>query len=318
MAADPDLIAYLYPYSHGVVNHSEATIRMRENAPLRIEPRIEDHARRPSQSPNRFADQDSDDDDDCGDDFAAGDAYWDIPGLQLRFDHARNNRAGFVFGTSPNCDIVLPMGRGVPRLARRQCVLAFDHYGRLVLRDVQTPRADHKRGTAVEYNGKGGGDRGKRRDFTWILSGSPFATEAHEIVIALHDNLKFLLVVEPHDFSSPQYQHNVSQFPACVRHDADALSIGGLSLGSTGSTVTPSGAQSPGADAILLNDRVLGRGGQAVVKHVWNVSTAEEYASKEPAEERWKRRLRAEVVLLKSVSHVSPCPLSTHILSPLI
>jgi hypothetical protein len=305
MATDAGLIACLYPYAHGVLSHSEFTILMPENAPLRIEARMQDSSRR--SSPGPATDEDSDAD--YGDDLAADDGHGYTPGLQLRFDHLRKNAAGFVFGTSRNCDIVLPQKQSVGRrLAPRQCVLAFDEYGRLVLRDLQSRTSSNRRGTAVEYDGQG--RRLERRGFTWILSGHPFARETSQIVIALDDKLKFLLVVEQHDLNSTQYQHNVAQFPAYVRHDPDILSLGSLGIDSTGSTVTPSGAQSPATEPILLNyRRLLGKGGQAVVKRVWDVSTALEYASKEPLPDQSHRRLKAEVELLKRESHVSPFPL---------
>ncbi|KAK3902092.1 CAMK family protein kinase [Staphylotrichum tortipilum] len=298
---DAHLIARLYPYAEeGSLGHALRTIRMQENASLRIEPRMQDYSRPSSQSEDASADQDGEDD--YGDDAAADDGYGYSPGIELRFDVWRKNAAGFVFGTSRNCDIVLPQRESLTGLARRQCVLAFDDQDRLVLRDLQARRTSHRGGTAVEYDGR---DGGKRRGFTWILSGHPFARETHRIVIALHDRLRFLLVVEHHDLGSPQYQRNVAQFPTRVLHDPNAISLGSLGFNreSTGSTVTPSGAQSPSTETILLSYRELGRGGQAVVKRVWDVSTAFEYASKEPLHDRYHNRLRDEVEILKRERH---------------
>ncbi len=309
--ADQNLIAYLYP--DGItksVDNAMFTIRMTENESRRIEPLMEDRSRRSSQAPEDEVsnyDDDNDDDDDNG--------YYDqesdevsktpnndySPGLQLRFDDLRKNGVGFVFGTSRNCDIVLPKRDSLDGIASRLCAITFDDQGRLILRDLQD-RKRKKGGTAVTYKGKGGH---KRRSFTWILSGDEFIAKNQPIVIALHNNLKFQIVVAQHDIHSALYQENVAQFRHRVDTSVNGLSFSGLGFQSLDSTAAPSGAQTPSTDAILLNNGELGRGAQAVVTRVWDVSTGLEYASKEPLKEKFHKRLMREVNLLKQISHVS-------------
>ncbi|KAJ9137657.1 CAMK family protein kinase [Pleurostoma richardsiae] len=305
--ADPNLIAYLYPTGDRLLHLENAlrTIRMAENEPRRIEPLIEDRSQRSSQAPEDeandclYENNDGDNDGYHDQEEASNIPNNDYsPGLQLRFDEWRKNREGFVIGTSRNCDIVLPRRESLSGLAPRQCVITFDDQGRLILRDVQDRRK--KGGTAVTYNGKG---EQKCRTFTWILSGHKFPERNQPINIILHENLKFQIVVAHQDIHSAAYQENVAQFRLRVATNLDDISFGGFGLESLNSTAAPSGAQSPIRDVILLDNGELGRGAQAVVSRVWNVSTGLEYASKEPLSKRFRKRLATEVDILKQINH---------------
>ncbi|SPQ19586.1 7f9fd39d-903f-4af4-982e-28d601506844 [Thermothielavioides terrestris] len=53
----------------------------------------------------------------------------------------------------------------------------------------------------------------------------------------------------------------------------------------------------------MLQDMDLGSGAQAVVFRAWDVSTAIEYAVKEPLKERFHERLRREIQLLRRINH---------------
>src|SRR6266566_566656 len=135
--------------------------------------------------------------------------------------------------------------------------------------------------------GKGGH---KRRSFTWILSGDEFIAKNQPIVIALHNNLKFQIVVAQHDIHSALSQENVAQFRHRVDTSVNGLSFSGLGFQSLDSTAAPSGAQTPSTDTILLNNSELGRGAQAVVTRVWDVSTGLEYASSPRRKRKWQNR----------------------------
>lgn len=306
--ADPSLIACLYPYGHGAAGtNAKSTIDMVENASHRIDPLLEDRSRQSSLAPEGH---DGDDDGDY-DDYVYGqesDHPSNIPnndytpGLQLRFDDWRKNRMGFVLGTSPSCDIVLPKKESLRSLAPRQCVITFDSHGRLIVRDLQE-RSKNRRGTAVMYMNKGGQ---KRLNFTWILGGDPFTELNKPIILALHDNLQFQIVAAQHDISSPQYQENLALFANRVATDVHDLTLGGLGFDCLSSTAAASGAQTPSTDAILLKNGELGIGAQAVVFRLWDASTGDDYASKEPLAQKFYRRLSAEVQLLSQVNHVSP------------
>ncbi|KAK4040500.1 kinase-like domain-containing protein [Parachaetomium inaequale] len=309
---DSNLIACLYPLDDKPgLDNALRTVRSAENSSRCFEPLIQDRSRQSSPAPGDHSGEGSDkgseagshegtddegsdeSDDESDDDTDAGNDY--SPGLQLRFDDWRKNQVGFVFGTSPSCDIVLPRRDSLKGLPSRQCALTFDDQGRLVVRDLQD-RNKGKGGTAVNYGAQGGQ---KRRSFSWIVSCHTFTTENTPIVLVLHKNLKFQLVVARHDIGSAEYQQNVAQFASRVSAHVDDLrvSFGGLGLRSPDSTAGPS------ADAVLLNNGELGRGGQAVVVRVWDVSTGLDYASKEPLTQKSQGRLKGEVELLRQVHH---------------
>jgi hypothetical protein len=308
---DSNLIACLYPLDDTPgLDNALRTVRLAENSSRCFEPRIQDRSRQSSPVPGDDSDSDegsddegSDDESDCESDDGSDVSNEYSSGLQLRFDDWRKNQVGFVFGTCPSCDIVLPRRDSLKGLPPRQCAITFDDRGRLLVRDLQD-RNKGKGGTAVHYGEQEGQ---KRRDFSWIVSGHAFTAENTPIVLVLHKNLKFQLVVTRHDIGSAQYQQNVARFLGRVSAHVDDLRF---SLGKLGfmfhslDSATPSGAQPPSADAILLNNGELGRGGQAVVVRVWDVSTGLDYASKEPLTDKFHRQLKGEVELLGQLNHV--------------
>ncbi|POR31860.1 CAMK family protein kinase [Tolypocladium paradoxum] len=330
--ADPTLIACLYPSgdgqkSHRGIENALRTIQMNESR--RFEPLRDDFSRGSSLAPD-----DGDDTNDADNNYDGGDGNGDdqeeapdsghdySPGLRLGFDDERKSSLGILIGTSPKCDIVLPKRDSLSGIAPYHCTITFDEQGRLILKDLQNPEDQRRRkkgrrtafmpGTAVTYNGKGGQ---KRCAFTWILGGHEFTADNQPIVIALHDNLKFQIVVAPHDIHSSPYQENVARFLSGPVVGVDDLSLSQLGLWSMSSTAEQSGAQTPSEmqppskDAILLDSGELGRGGFAVVIRVWNVSTGVEYASKEPLKKRHWEYLEREINVLKGIhnEHIVNC-----------
>lgn len=302
------------------------TIEMNESR--RFEPLRYDFSRDSSLAPN-----DRDDTNDAGNDYNGGDGgdadadgddqeapdsgHDYSPGLRLAFDDERKSSLGILIGTSPKCDIVLPKRDSLSGIAPYQCAITFDEQGRLILKDLQNPEDQKRRkrgrtsftpGTSVTYNGKGGQ---KRCAFTWILGGHEFTADNQPIVIALHDNLKFQIVVAPQDMHSSPYKESVARFLSGPAVGVDDLSLSQLGVWSMGSTAGPSGAQTPSEtlppskDAILLDNGELGQGAFAVVMRVWNVSTGAEYASKEPLKKKNWEYLEREIKLLKGIRNVS-------------
>ncbi|KAF4505685.1 hypothetical protein G6O67_007607 [Ophiocordyceps sinensis] len=292
--ADPNLIARLYPVDDTrCLGHAIITVFMANEA-LRIPPLREDVSR--SRASSQSLESDTDDaDDDQG---SGSSTYEYSPGLQLRFDQVRKTRLGFLLGTEPTCDIVLPKKDTLRGVGRHQCVITFDDQGRFILRDLRES-GRRKDGTAVTYNGKGGL---KRRGFTWILGGDrsprPPAT-----IIELHDNLKFQIVVASHDIHSVSYKEKVAQFRRGAIENINDICLDALGFKSLESTAAPSGVETPSGDAILLDNEELGRGAQAVVTRVWDVSTGLEYASKKPLKEKYWDRLKREAKLLSRINH---------------
>lgn len=219
MADTNNLIAYLYPVrgNYQAVHNAILTIHMKENASRRVEARVEDPSR-------HFVDEPEESSSSCNDDDNNGDmepegiqANTDNenrPALRLRFDDLRKNRIGFVIGTSSSADIVLPKLQTLNSLASRQCALTFDEQRRLVVKDLC--RNGRSSGTAVTY---GGQDHQAQSQSTWIISGNRFSTDNQPIVLSLHDNLKFQIVVAQYDIDAAAYQENVSQFHQRVSAD---------------------------------------------------------------------------------------------------
>lgn len=314
--ADPNLIALLYPAgkSHILANESR-TISMPENASRRVEPLREDRTRPPSPLTDD-GDGDGDGDGVGVDNYNTNSnhkknnnsrktnqrAYEYMPCLKIKFDDQRKHRIGLVFGTSSTADIVLPMRDSLEGLAALQCALTFDDRGRLILRDLQGPGGRKKKhGTAVTYDGQGGE---KRLNSTWILGGDEFTHENRSINIEFHENLIFEIVVAQHDTTSIQYQQKVAQFRSGATATLNELSFNGLGFQSMGSTATRSGAQTPsGVAPILVDDKELGRGAQAVVTRVWDVSTGRYYAAKRPLAKHSYGTLVMELKLQDQISH---------------
>ncbi|KAF2188831.1 kinase-like protein [Zopfia rhizophila CBS 207.26] len=116
-------------------------------------------------------------------------AYFYEDGLQLTFNRGPKGDKGFALGINRNeCDIVLPKLGGIKKF---HGYFTFDDENRFIWRDSSTC------GTIVTYDGKGGE---RRRNFIWILGGDEVPDKkTKEIVIELHEYLKFQIVVSKHE-----------------------------------------------------------------------------------------------------------------------
>jgi serine/threonine-protein kinase Chk2 len=289
---DLDLIACLYPkYPEAKDKHTWDAIRMNTSRYiLPRENRISDYRSRES-TVSLEAEKDSN---------------VSYPALRLTFTSELKCGKGLMFGTDPNCDIVLP---NLKHVSKRHCYLTFDEQRRLVLRDCSS------RGTIVKYDEAGGElrrsvvikDREGREtchDFTWILSGHPFLDRTQRIYIEIH-GIDFEIVV-PKDMSNTHlYRANVDRFLQEVK-TSDELPIGRLGVQSTSSTARHSGAHTPNQGPLRLKQATLGKGTFAVVKCYWDVSTGVEYAYKEPCnKKKFDRKMwEKEANIMSQVSHV--------------
>lgn len=102
------------------------------------------------------------------------------PALRLSLSHTPSPQ-GFLLGTDPACDVVLP---SLPGISRRHCYITFDAGYRLVLRDVS------KNGTAVWFGHRCEGDR---RGAEWVL-GAEGGMEEGRVVVDVQ-GLRFQVVV---------------------------------------------------------------------------------------------------------------------------
>lgn len=215
------------------------------------------------------------------------------PSLELRFDRRPRNGVGFLLGTDPRCDIVLPEAR--PSQRPFQCVITFDSEGRLILRDLGLQRSKSS-GTWVTYNGEGGE---RRQGFTWILADVELGKK--KPVIHISQLLQFRIIATQH-IHEDWYQEQVAEFRDGLSAGASELDFDDI----TGSNIasSTSGMGTCQQEAILLQGDRLGRGNQAEVFKIWNVSTGDVLASKRPVDDR-QARLRLEADLLNDIKHVS-------------
>jgi hypothetical protein len=220
--------------------------------------------------------------------------------LELKFDTKRSFRPGFLLGAHPDCDVVLP---GLEGISRRQCVITFDDSGRVVVRDIRS-HTTRCYGTAVTYFEH---EQPKfRAGFTWILSRYTAPSDSNNIVtLFLGPDLQLLLVVPPHDINSVQHLNKVAQFRKAVECNLSCLvAFDGLGVQSLAATAVPSYGGSPLNEPYLLELDELGRGSQAVVKKVWDVSTGTYYAAKRPLKSASTKELVLEAGLMASMNHV--------------
>ncbi|KAH6636367.1 kinase-like domain-containing protein [Chaetomium tenue] len=155
---------------------------------------------------------------------------------------------------------------------------------RLVLRDLKSTN-----GTVVKYDGKGGE---RRSDFRWILSGHKNARSS--IVIEPSKDISFQLAVFiPQIGMAGPLVEQVQRFLEPL--PIDSL-VGSLNVDATLKTR----AFTPGPKGRL------GKGGFAVVKSYWNVSTGLAFARKVPGKEFTRddeETFRNEIELLSGLDH---------------
>ncbi|KAF6843264.1 camk family protein kinase [Colletotrichum musicola] len=108
------------------------------------------------------------------------------PALELSFSRPPKNHTGFVLGTDPACDILLP---SLPGIAPRHCHIAFDAERRLIVRDTSAT------GTAVWYDADSTGDTPRG---SWLLSSGAsygFPSAVDRVVIDVQ-SVRFQVVVD--------------------------------------------------------------------------------------------------------------------------
>ncbi|KUI70588.1 DNA damage response protein kinase DUN1 [Cytospora mali] len=285
--ADPDLIARVYPdnrHEKHALQTIEASSRYR---PAKIASQEAQYvhlsrtARDSTEPPEDTHDEAPD----------------TLPCIELRFSDPPRTSSGLVFGTDPaTSDVVLPSLRGI---SRRHFALTFkntfdDGYNRLVVRDLGSTY-----GTMVTYNGKG--DK-VRSNFDWITNGFRLPDHTKQIIVQLHEHIKFRIIISSHDIASPAYIADVKRFRQGAANPQDLL--GGLGFQSGPATERNSGAQTPVIKRpVLLPLGRIASGGFGVVSRYWNVSTGEEYACKRPREKYDRKTWEKEIDIMKKISH---------------
>ncbi|KAL7917965.1 kinase-like protein [Trichoderma austrokoningii] len=250
-AADTDLIACVYPWYDGNSQDAVEAIELPENLKRYIAgPKRQESPEEPEPEQDNRA------------------------RLELRFSHGPKTPLGFIFGRDKGCDIVLPNSRGA---SSHHFALTFDELYRPIVRDIGTLT-----GTQVTYNNDG---EGWRRNFNWIVGGNKNPRDRTPIVVHVNKHLKFHLVLSHHDTTSQLYMDNVERFRRGTADGEDLFNRLKLPV----DTECATGTQTPGIGAIFLK-KTLGEGSFGVVTHFWDVSTAKEFALKQPPDALIKRK----------------------------
>ena len=289
---DPNVIAYLSPVKGKGRKGAIFTIHMVENAALFTSARHQDGFQfEPGETHARFVREATEQPEE-------DDAQEDEPCLKLTFDNPPKTRRGLVAGRCPEADLVLPKLKGV---SWYHFAFTFDKANCLIVRDL-----DSQVGTRVIYDGEDG-EQGHGVD--WSARG-PSLLQGKTPVVKVVGDLQFKLVVPDHDTSSKIYLDNVARFregtaaAGDLFHDIKLRSHVPTELLTLKREADTPGGQTPGS---VILTRKLGQGTFAVVHFVWDVTTRQEYALKEPRPGQWydMKTWRKEAEIMKGISHVS-------------
>ena len=223
--------------------------------------------------------------------------------LVLRFSDGARTRLGVVAGCGENVELRLAKQPGVSRF---HLAFTFDEKNRPIVRDLGSLC-----GTKVIYDEE---DGERRSDFNYLLAG-PGILSTKPPVLNVTDSVQFKILVPPRDITSQEYIDRVAKFRQGTADPTDLFPS--LGLRSVSGTQPPTGTHTPRtiSNAILVKKK-LGEGSFGIVTYVWNATSGEEYALKEPLEkvidkgevdtESWKEEAR----VMGQISHVSAAILS--------
>lgn len=318
---DPQLIAQLFPFGDNLGN---ARAVIDSHPSMRIEAKRQDCSQDSSEPRSPRFDGENGSSGVPNSERSVGEDgngnSWDLdysPCLRVGFDTKRKNGSSIVFGTCKDrCDIVIRGRDSLEGLAAVHCAIAFNADGQLILRDLQDAAGQRRgknksrfpRGTMVAYNGKG--ENKRRCGFTWILSGGEFPERNQPMIISLHQNLQFQIIVAKPNVYSPLYKDNVDLFRSGLVTSTDELVARQLGIGGWSATAGSryvgllTNTSTLSRDAILLPADDVGQGSFGKVHSVWNVSTGQYYARKRAHEKSHYRDLINEINILASLTHV--------------
>lgn len=229
--------------------------------------------------------------------------------IVLRFSDGAKTRLGVVAGCAPNVD--LPFEKQ-PGISRFHLAFTFDDKDRPIARDLGSLC-----GTRVIYDG----EEGKRRsNFDYLLQG-PRILGNKPPVLNVTGKVQFKVVVPPRDITSQDYINRVARFRQGTADHEDLFAS--LVLRSAPGTQPPTGTDTPSRLSVdpVLYKKKLGEGAFGVVTYVWNATTGEEYALKEPLEKFIKsgqvitKNWKKEAEIMGRISHVSAAPSVPNILT---
>lgn len=221
--------------------------------------------------------------------------------IKVTFNHIPKTRHGLRCGHGEDAEFRL---HSLPGVGLYHFALTFDDNYHLVVRDLWSTS-----GTTVIY---GRAERGPWSNFCWIVGGSDFLDgmgSMSSIIVKVHEQLQFQLVIPRHDIQSKLYREKVDRYRAGCADVKRILSLGNVGLSSQIRTTLPSGiftsAKRP-TKAVTLQKKI-GEGAFASVYRVWVVDTGLQYALKKPKEpmsidrDDWER----EAFIMERAKHVS-------------
>ncbi|KAF4416018.1 protein kinase [Fusarium austroafricanum] len=188
---EPDIIAYLYPhndYLRNVIN--VITANPRYTPPRIMLSSCARHSRRYGRELESTEPPENSDDSELD--------Y--LPCLVVRLGDVLRTDKGLVFGSNPNCDVVLPL-KGVSNF---HFSLTFDESNRLFIEDLGSSF-----GTQVTYDGVG---EGVRKNFRWIAGGHQVPQQKNRIIITVAGVISFRIVVQLYDIDCPIFNGMVRRF----------------------------------------------------------------------------------------------------------
>lgn len=286
--SDDDTIAYLLPAEGKGRENALAAICMSHNAaffvPGRSQNNLQPEPREAYSRSAREATEQPEEDD----------AQSDEPRLRFTFSNPPKTREGLVAGYSSAADILLPF-KGV---SWHHFALTFDAQNRLVVRDLNSTM-----GTRVVYDDQ---DGAPGRGMDWSACPPPLA-KAKVPVVKVLESLQFRLI-EPHrDTRSKAYLDNVARFREGTGATEDLFQDIKLLSRVPTELPTPTEKARQFAPGTVYWKKELGRGAFGTVYYIWDATTRDEFALKEPRsdksfnEEVWRK----EAEILKGISHVS-------------
>jgi hypothetical protein len=128
-------------------------------------------------------------------------------------------------------------------------------------------------GTEVTYDKEGGGPR---RDFVWIIGGDTHAHQKQDIIVNIHKDIQFRILVQKHKWKRQEY---IDKAQAYRKGNATTEDLLGDCALVRPITRLRTGAQTPLAKEIFLR-KEIGKGAFGIVTHHWNVSNGEQHAEK--------------------------------------
>jgi len=208
-----------------------------------------------------------------------------------------------VCGYDPNCDIVLPHRPGI---SSRHGAFTFDKHNRFIYRDLGSPDGSEVIYREGQDPGQG---QGRRQKFDWILGGHKIPGPADVDRRSPRPFPQLLGSTSVAMTLSRQHTSPMSvrfaRVPRMWKVLLDEADLSPSKTQAASRVYTP-----PGKGPITLKKK-LGKGGFGVVWHVWDVSTGEEHALKEPPADSIKKGTlqmdwwTREAAIMGQISHVS-------------